>query len=103
MLQVGCGVGNTVFPVLARNLEAFVHACDFAPEAISCLKGHPEYSTARVNAFVCDITKDSLADFVEPASVDICTMIFVLSAISPQLMIKVSAAFSSHVSDHGRK
>ena len=88
-IQVGCGVGNTAFPILARNEEAFVHACDFAPEAVRCLKQHCDYDPKRVNAFVCDFSKESLSKYIQPASVDVCTMIFVLSAIQPAEMIKV--------------
>jgi methyltransferase-like protein 6 len=38
VLDVGCGVGNTVFPLLEVNPQLFFWAVDFSPRAISLLK-----------------------------------------------------------------
>ena len=38
LLEVGCGVGNTVFPLLEENDALFIHACDFSPRAIEFVK-----------------------------------------------------------------
>ncbi|KAL4194878.1 hypothetical protein AMTRI_Chr05g70640 [Amborella trichopoda] len=50
------------------------------------LEAHKEYQDNQVNAFVCDATTDDLSDNILPSSVDIVTMIFTLSAVSPEKM-----------------
>ncbi|WOL09934.1 hypothetical protein Cni_G18688 [Canna indica] len=86
VLEVGCGAGNTIFPLIATYPYIFVHACDFSSRAIELVKGHKDFSEDRVHAFVCDLTMHTLSDVIEPSSVDIVTMVFVLSAVSPEKM-----------------
>ncbi|XP_047176067.1 mRNA N(3)-methylcytidine methyltransferase METTL8-like isoform X1 [Vigna umbellata] len=38
ILEVGCGAGNTIFPVIASYPDAFVYACDFSPRAVELVK-----------------------------------------------------------------
>jgi 2-polyprenyl-3-methyl-5-hydroxy-6-metoxy-1,4-benzoquinol methylase len=38
LLEVGCGAGNTVYPLLEENPAAFVYACDFSPRAVDLVK-----------------------------------------------------------------
>lgn len=47
------------------------------------------YNSDICEAFVCDITKEELINYLAPDSVDIATMIFVLSAIHPNKMVDV--------------
>ncbi|KAL5705995.1 hypothetical protein ACHQM5_024213 [Ranunculus cassubicifolius] len=86
VLEVGCGAGNTVFPLIDAYPNLFIHACDFSPNAISLVKSHEHFKEDRVNTFVCDITNDDLCEWVTPTSVDIVTLIFALSAVSPKKM-----------------
>lgn len=87
ILEVGCGVGNTIFPLLQINRTSYVYACDFAPTAINIVHQHPLYkSSNRVTAFVADLINDDMINNVPNGIVDACTMIFVLSAISPEAM-----------------
>ncbi|KAL2999139.1 hypothetical protein AAZX31_09G143100 [Glycine max] len=37
-MEVGCGAGNTIFPVISSNPNAFVYACDCSPRAIELVK-----------------------------------------------------------------
>lgn len=88
-LEVGCGVGNTIFPLLQTNPTIFVHACDFSPKAVELVKEHEGYMSGRCNAFQADLTKDNLLDNVAAASVDYVLLIFVLSTIHPDKMLGV--------------
>lgn len=91
VLEVGCGAGNSVFPLLEINPTAYVHACDFSPTAVDIVQKHPAYaSSGRASAFVADLTKDDLCSVggIAPGSVDVVTAIFVLSAISRDKMLQ---------------
>jgi len=109
-LEVGCGVGNTVFPLLETHPSLFFYACDFAPKAIELLKvqftifntlsapnrSFPSqqnelYKLNRCIADVCDIVnEDTGAKLNIPdGSLDSVIMIFVLSAISPGHFVSV--------------
>lgn len=89
LLEVGCGVGNFIFPLLEENTPFFVYACDFSPRAVDFVRSHPLYDESRVKAFQCDLTRDTLTDRVPECSVDVVTMVFVLSAICPGKMSAV--------------
>ncbi|KAJ3690048.1 hypothetical protein LUZ61_019212 [Rhynchospora tenuis] len=102
VLEVGCGVGNTIFPLLSLYPSIFIHACDFSPRAIDLVKQHKDYSENHINAFVCDITADDLSNAIEPSSIDILTMIFVLSAVSPEKMTLVLQNIRRVLSQNGR-
>lgn len=87
IFEVGCGVGNTIFPILkynnSTNLNVF--GCDFSPKAIDILKNYEEFDSRRCKVFVLDATEvnwDKIVPF-EPNSIDIIVLIFVLSAIQP--------------------
>ncbi|KAM7387322.1 hypothetical protein PAMA_009782 [Pampus argenteus] len=88
ILEVGCGVGNTVFPILKTNNDPglFVYCCDFSSTAVELVKTNPEYDHGRCFAFVHDLS-DEEADYPVPdASLDVIVLIFVLSALHPDKM-----------------
>lgn len=87
-LEVGCGVGNTVFPLLNvnKNPNLKVYCCDFSSTAIQIVKEHPDHDPARCHAFVYDITDPDTALPFDPESLDVIIMIFVLSAVCPDKM-----------------
>ncbi|XP_022227009.2 tRNA N(3)-methylcytidine methyltransferase METTL6 [Drosophila obscura] len=95
LLEVGCGVGNLVFPLLEEqcreegNKESvpcgrfYFYACDFSPRAVDFVRANPLYDASNITAFQCDITTQQVHEHIPAGSLDVCTMIFVLSAIHP--------------------
>jgi methyltransferase-like protein 6 len=85
MLEVGCGVGNLIFPLIQdQKNNYFIYACDFSPRAIEMVRQNELYDECNMKAFQCDITTDQIFEHIEKESLDIITMIFVLSAIHPE-------------------
>nr|CAH7768746.1 unnamed protein product [Callosobruchus chinensis] len=87
LFEIGCGVGNFIFPLIEEKLNFHVVACDLSPRAVDIVKSHPEYSSHCIHVFQCDITNEDVFDEVKPSSIDICTLIFVLSAIHPDKFV----------------
>lgn len=92
VLEVGCGVGNFIFPLVEQDKSLYFYACDFSPRAVQFVKDNPLYDASRCTAFQCDITIDPLTSHIIDKMVDMVTMIFVLSAIHPD---KMAAALSN--------
>ncbi|XP_061633646.1 tRNA N(3)-methylcytidine methyltransferase METTL6 isoform X1 [Phyllopteryx taeniolatus] len=98
LLEAGCGVGNCIFPLLEDQDNIFVYACDFSPRAVDFVKSrndtfvvfdrqkNPLCRAERCSVFQCDLTRDDLRHNVPEGSVDVATLIFVLSAIHPDKM-----------------
>ena len=38
LLEVGCGVGNMLYPLLDKNPQLQVHCCDFSARAVDIVK-----------------------------------------------------------------
>ncbi|KAG7385581.1 Methyltransferase-like protein 6 [Phytophthora boehmeriae] len=83
VLELGCGYGSAIFPILAECPNVHAQVCDFSAHAIGILQQNPEFDASRCRAFVCDIAQEELHG-VEPESVDIVLMVFVLSALPPE-------------------
>lgn len=94
IVEMGCGAGNTVFPLLSINENAHMRlvACDYAPQAVQVVQQHPLYQNQNTcHACVYDLSAGAhgeapearLPDGVEPGTVDIVVMVFVLSALHP--------------------
>ncbi|KAI5476486.1 methyltransferase, partial [Pseudohyphozyma bogoriensis] len=107
VLEVGCGTGAFVYPLLEESPTTRFHAFDFSQRAVEQVKAHAQYNPAKVHAFVHDLTAESptLAEQLasaapefwvlpsDPASPpqpstshlpDIISCIFVLSALPPK-------------------
>lgn len=91
IMEVGCGTGSTVFPLLEANTlkKSFVYCCDFSPKAVELVKSNPEYDPSKCHAFVCDLSEDNIKFPFPENSLDIILVIFVLSAISPEKYVFV--------------
>ncbi|XP_006007518.1 tRNA N(3)-methylcytidine methyltransferase METTL2 isoform X2 [Latimeria chalumnae] len=88
ILEVGCGVGNTVFPILQINNDPglFVYCCDFSATAMELVQNHPDYDPTRCFSFVHDLCDEGSSYPMPDGSLDIIILIFVLSAIHPDKM-----------------
>lgn len=87
IFEIGCGVGNTIFPIIKHNDSKHlrIFGCDFSAKAIDILRTHDEFDAERCQVFVLDATVENWQDSVPfpENSADIIVMIFVLSAIHP--------------------
>lgn len=87
LLEVGCAVGNTVFPLLDVMPKITVSATDFSPRAVDLVKQRAkegDYGERMPLAFVSDLSKESCFPDEALDKYDFCTSIFVLSALSPE-------------------
>ncbi|XP_025900788.1 methyltransferase-like protein 8 isoform X3 [Nothoprocta perdicaria] len=92
VLEVGCGAGNSVFPilkVLCNTPGTFLYCCDFASGAVDLVKSHSSYSSAWCFAFVHDVCDDALPYPFPDEILDVILLVFVLSAIHPDRMQRV--------------
>ncbi|KAI9990324.1 hypothetical protein PInf_021134 [Phytophthora infestans] len=83
VLELGCGYGSAIFPILAECPNIHAQVCDFSAHAIDILQHNPEYDATRCRTFVCDIAQEELTG-VAYESIDIVLMVFVLSALPPK-------------------
>ncbi|XP_050521220.1 tRNA N(3)-methylcytidine methyltransferase METTL2A [Daktulosphaira vitifoliae] len=103
LLEVGCGVGNSVFPILTHYEKNNVHVycCDFSTNAINILKNNPEYDASKCTAFVCDITSEEWNTPFELESLDIILLVFVLSAVQPNKLNQTINKFYNYLKPGG--
>jgi len=90
VVELGCGAGNTLFPVLQQNKnpQFRIHGCDFSANAVAVVKAQELYvehePKGNVAASVYDLSaEDTLPEGVEENTVDIVIMVFVFSALAP--------------------
>ena len=126
-LEVGCGVGNGVFPIVASDPTAVVYCCDYSKRAIEELRRRKstleERDRERIVEFVCDITTQQEKNEKNDADdegemlmsnvikqkgglpregVDVCTCVFVLSAIAPESMKSAISNIAVCLKSNGR-
>ncbi|KAF9269279.1 methyltransferase [Marasmius fiardii PR-910] len=87
--EIGCGAGNSVFPLLASNQNPHLelYAYDYSNHAVKLVQNNPLYVSppvGKLHAAVWDLSsKDTLPSNLEEGSVDIVVLVFVLSALHP--------------------
>lgn len=88
ILEVGCGAGNTLFPVLQtnQNPDLKIVGVDFSKQAVEIVRTSDQFDSKNADAHVWDLAEPTgeLPPGIEPNSVDIVVMIFVFSALSPE-------------------
>ncbi|KAI1790240.1 methyltransferase [Ganoderma leucocontextum] len=77
--EIGCGAGNA-------NPHLNLRAYDYSNHAVKLIQSNPLYTTppvGTIQAAVWDLTSTTLPPHVDPESVDVILLIFVLSALHP--------------------
>lgn len=102
--EVGCGAGNTVFPILEENVgsDVYVYCCDFSEVAVSLVKNHPAFDADHCHPFVCNISDEEWSVPFEEASLDFIILIFVLSAIHPKKMQSIICKMAKYLKIGGQ-
>lgn len=86
--EIGCGAGNSVFPLLAsnENPELSLLAYDYSHHAVKLVQNNPLYTSppmGTIHAEPWDLSSSNLPPSVQPGTVDIVVLVFVLSALHP--------------------
>ncbi|GAA5875310.1 hypothetical protein JCM16303_000579 [Sporobolomyces ruberrimus] len=86
VVEIGCGNGSTLFPLLAsnENPQFRLHGYDYSKEAVNVVRAHASFNPTYLSCDVWDLSSPSgIPSDLEPNSVDIISMIFVFSALHP--------------------
>ncbi|XP_059822565.1 mRNA N(3)-methylcytidine methyltransferase METTL8 isoform X3 [Hypanus sabinus] len=89
IFEVGCGAGNSVFPILSKicDTSTFLYCCDFSACAVDLVMSHPLYNASKCYAFVHDLCDEASSTYPFPdGSIDVILLVFVLSSIHPERM-----------------
>ncbi|KAG1897074.1 S-adenosyl-L-methionine-dependent methyltransferase [Suillus fuscotomentosus] len=87
--EIGCGAGNAAFPLLTanQNPNLTIRAYDYSTHAVKLVQTNALYSSppvGKIEAAVWDLSSPGiLPPGVEPGTVDIIILVFVLSALHP--------------------
>lgn len=104
IFEIGCGVGNTILPILKYSTESGlkVFGGDFSETAINILQNHGEFDKDRAEVFVLDVTKEQWDVPFPEDSLDVIVSVFVLSAIEPKKYVHDQSSVRSHLTNRRR-
>ncbi|EDK41769.2 hypothetical protein PGUG_05867 [Meyerozyma guilliermondii ATCC 6260] len=91
VLEVGCGAGNTMFPILSQNKNKNfkIFGCDYSSVAVDLVRSNPEFAPNNEKGVAFSSVWDlanpegKLPEGLEPHSVDVVVLVFVFSALHP--------------------
>ncbi|CED83267.1 Predicted methyltransferase [Phaffia rhodozyma] len=88
IVEIGCGAGNALFPILENNKNPLLnlHGFDYSRSAVEVVRSNPSYAKppmGKINAAVWDLSSESIPEDVPEGTVDVAVMVFVLSALKP--------------------
>lgn len=89
VLESGCGVGNTLLPLMKLSERICALGCDHAPIAVRLANerlAREGVPTARARAFVWDIGRPLPEGELPAGGVDVILAIFTLSALPPEVI-----------------
>lgn len=91
ILEIGCGAGNTFYPILNQNKNPNLKivGCDYLKVAVDLVKNNEEFESSHEKGVAFSSVWDlanpegNVPEDLEPNSVDIVIMVFVFSALHP--------------------
>jgi len=83
LVEIGCGVGNNILPLLEHNPNWRVWGYDLSQVAVDLMQQDKRFDPARACGGVWDVSQTTVVPPVQGIA-DICTLLFCLSAISPE-------------------
>lgn len=80
IIELGCGVGNFIFPILQANGSASGYSCDFSQRAVDFVKERSKKDglEERLSAFTADLTVDDwIHNVTEKVSFNFAVFLFI--------------------------
>ena len=99
LLDMGCGVGNSFYPLIKVKNNLIVYAFDFSNRAINNAKTHKLYEKNKDRIFLKNL--DLVNDEIDYPSCDYGILMFVLSAINPEYHEKIIEKISNKINKDG--
>ena len=83
IIELGCGVGNFIFPILQANASASGYSCDFSQRAVDFVKERAKTDglEERLSAFTADLTVDDWIQNVNEKVISYLALFLFISVI----------------------